>query len=62
MRSDVKMKAVMPSRRNRFSSAIRLLCILVFLLATALAYPAQRSTPTPVESDDDVIRMAVSVC
>ena len=49
MRSIVKMKAAMPIRGNRFSSAIQPLGILVFVVATALACPAQAAGPAPVK-------------
>jgi hypothetical protein len=49
MHSVVKTKAATPIRRNCFSSALQPLGILVFLVATALAYPAQGATPTPVK-------------
>jgi hypothetical protein len=49
MRSIVKMKAAMPIRRNRFSSAIQPLGLLVFVVATALACPAQAASLAPVK-------------
>jgi len=49
MHSVVKTIAAMSVRRNRFSSAIQPLGILVFLAAMALAYPAQGADPTPVK-------------
>ena len=49
MHSVVKIKPAMPTRRDLSSATIHLLGTLVFLVATALACPAQAATPTPVK-------------
>jgi len=49
MYSVVTMKAAMPIRRDRLSSASRPLGILLFLAAAALACPAQGAAPTPAK-------------